>query len=392
MYIDILGNQVPTEVLMGYLSLFTICIMSLALPLNANSYKLTTRLIILPAIIYNTYHIYVSCYTKVKTPGNRYGLPSNALGICLRSIDLFLFSGDHYKTLFRLKKPITNNTFIDRLKYSLEFWFTFRGIGWNWGSRKTPKVHKSNMPKLEFTMRHLVDFGYRYVIMDIIDNYLRYYGFFSSTPRMMNDLPLFHPFRLVVGFLHGCFLWQIIEMAYSSLVIPCVLLNLSSTDECPPQFGKLSEATSLKSYWSTFWHSNWKKPFVGISLGITRFLRLPNIVGVAGTFAISGLFHSLLAYSAHKAKAGTGIDTMISFLIQPLGIVLEQIFISRILPLIPNKIKYNKSFQPLCYLWVSIWLSLTASPAFDEINASHLFAIPILPFSPIKYLCNNIIT
>lgn len=382
---------IPISVVLGYLSIITLCVTSLALPLPPRTLKFINRSIILPLIILVCVYIYRTCCMHIEdSPGHRFGMPSHAIGLTLRAIDTLLFSGDPHKTLFRTSSPTPPRTFTERLKYSIAFWSTFRGINWNWESRKTPKA--VNTTKMNFLTAHMTNIIWRYLLMDSIDAFLRTAGFFTVPPRLMGEMSLGTPLRHLAGLAHGVHLWQLIEMSYSSMVIPCVLLNLSTTKECPPQFGSISQATTIATYWSTLWHGNWKKAFVGVSLGIVRFLRLPTIFGMIVTFVVSGLFHSLLTLSLHRGdfSTGAGKGALISFSIQPIGIILEKVFQAKILPLIPSYITQSRAFKSLSYVWVILWLSNTSIYAFDEVNQAGLFTKPLLPFSPISLVLNKI--
>ncbi|EOQ98867.1 hypothetical protein J056_002727 [Wallemia ichthyophaga EXF-994] len=384
--------RVPTAVLVAYLALMVLCVLSLAIPLPSRQLKIINRGLMLPAILSISAYIYQKCL-YLDTAGNRFSPFNATAGFTLRAIDTLLFSGDPHKTFFRIDKPHPPRTLREGLAYSFSFWFTFRGIKWNWKSRKTPTWSENNIPtRTQFIRMHLHNLAWRYVFMDALETFLRKTGFLAYPPLLMNDLSLLSPLRNAAGLAHGVLLWQVIDMTYSLFVIPCVLLRISHVDECPPQFGRLADATTLAAYWATLWHSNWKKPFVGVSLGVTRFFKLPAMFGVFGTFIISGIFHSLIALAAHGGdiRSWSGAGAMLSFAVQPIGLIVERCFMSHILPLLPISVRRSKLFKSLSYLWVTLWLSTTASFAFDEVNQAGLMAKPLLPFSPVRYILDQI--
>ncbi|TIA87808.1 hypothetical protein E3P99_02932 [Wallemia hederae] len=389
---------IPTTILLAYVAQLGLCVLGLALPLPSRTLKYVNRGLILPAIISVCVYIY-RVSLRLDTAGNRFSLPSTAIvdtlfsyaiaGFALRAVDALLFSGDPHKTFYRVDQPHPPRTFTQGLRYSLAFWFTFRGINWNWRSRKTPswEEHGGVPSNTRFIKQHLQSLAWRYLVLDGLWTFLHVTGFFQYPPILMNDLPVLSPLRSVAGLAHGVLLWQVIDMTYSLFVVPCVLLRISSAKDCPPQFGKVQDATTLAAYWATLWHSNWKKPFVGVSIGLTRFFKLPSIVGMFGAFVVSGFFHSLLALSAHGGdwRSRAGMGAMISFVIQPFGLILERLFMSHILPMIPLSIRSSTPFKFLAYVWVTLWLSTTASFAFDEVNKAGLLTEQLVPFSVARY-------
>lgn len=246
--------------------------------------------------------------------------------------------------------------------------------------------------RTQFVAMHVQNLAWRYLLMDSLETFLRSAGFLTYPPLLMNELSLLSPLRNAAGLAHGVLLWQVIDMNYSLFVIPCVILRISDVEDCPPQFGRVGDATTLAAYWATLWHSNWKKPFVGVSVGFTRFFKLPAIVGMFGAFVVSGFFHSLLALSAHGGdlRSWAGAGAMFSFAVQPFGLIAERLFMSHILPLLPISIRTSNVFRSLAYVWVTLWLSTTASFGFDEVNQAGLLVGPLLPFSPVRYILDKI--
>lgn len=72
---------IPISVVLGYLSIITLCVTSLALPLPPRTLKFINRSIILPLIILVCVYIYRTCCMHIEdSPGHRFGMPSHAIG------------------------------------------------------------------------------------------------------------------------------------------------------------------------------------------------------------------------------------------------------------------------------------------------------------------------
>lgn len=164
--------------------------------------------------------------------------------------------------------------------------------------------------------------------------------------------------------------WLTLSSYHDILAIIAVGTNLDGPDpeEWPPLFGNISEATTVRRFWSNFWHQLVYRSFGGYaSLFSEKVLRLrrgslvARYVNNGLVFFLSGLMHALVDWKLDESKCGYwGIAGW--YWMQVVAIVAEEvaqsvwIMFEKQLPL--GKTQY---FLLTCgkrvvgYIWVMGW-------------------------------------
>ncbi|KAL2412781.1 Acetyltransferase ataH [Exophiala dermatitidis] len=136
-------------------------------------------------------------------------------------------------------------------------------------------------------------------------------------------------------------------------------------DQWPAMFGSIFETYSLRRFWGRSWQQLFRWCFQSIGEFLcTGILRLPprsivaRYVSTIAIFTISAFLHAGM-----DAKSGIGLDktgTIVCFLLQPLGIILEdtaQALFQRLWGKSPKPKAWHKLVG---YIWVWTFLTLVA--------------------------------
>ncbi|KZV81759.1 hypothetical protein EXIGLDRAFT_730616 [Exidia glandulosa HHB12029] len=185
---------------------------------------------------------------------------------------------------------------------AIELLCTMRGIEWDFGSGvHVPPSHKpaARGPCIRATLQSIV---LSYFALDLVDSFVKLWPdrhtiFISTLPRLQR-YALSSALQLATGLL----LVAGSTTIYNCLALGDVVLLGHEPSSWPPAWDAPWRATSLNDLWARGWHQFLRRTFLffgGYPLGY-----LFGRVGfVLGTFAASGVFHTLGAYFI-----GAGLD------------------------------------------------------------------------------------
>lgn len=178
-----------------------------------------------------------------------------------------------------------------------------------------------------------------------------------------------------------------IEVHYRILSLISVGLAVSLPHQWPPLFGSITEAYTLRQFWGSvhpihvshpsqrsawltplprnFWHQLFRWPMQGISAFLCRdILRLPRpslverYLNITLVFCISSCLHLAIDGRAGIMLPQTG--SLRCFLIQPVGIILEDGVQALYRRLHGGNAPQSKWTRMVGYIWVWTFLSLVA--------------------------------
>jgi len=104
--------------------------------------------------------------------------------------------------------------------------------------------------------------------------------------------------------------WLLLSSYHDILAIIAVSLDLNSPEEWPPLFGSIFEATTVRKYWSCFWHALIRRSFTAHAsllsrrvLGLRRGSLEARYVDNGLVFLLSGLMHTLVDWKLSETRA-----------------------------------------------------------------------------------------
>ncbi|KAK7060432.1 hypothetical protein VNI00_001197 [Paramarasmius palmivorus] len=144
-------------------------------------------------------------------------------------------------------------------------------------------------------------------------------------------------------------------MQYLTLAILSVSLGVHLPSEWPDNFGKLSDAYTLRNFWGKVWHQNLRRLFTPVSAWILQVFRISkgtnasSYVQLYTAFILSGLVHSTGDAFVAWRFAGTSLPY---FLSQALAITMEDMILAlaRRVGCKPSPWTYFVG-----YCWVFVW-------------------------------------
>ncbi|KAF3025774.1 hypothetical protein E8E14_014515 [Neopestalotiopsis sp. 37M] len=177
---------------------------------------------------------------------------------------------------------------------------------------------------------------------------------------------------------------------YNLICLVVVLTGLSGPSECPPLFGSIKNAYSIRQYWGKFYHQCLRKPVSGPAdyiidhiFQLRRGTLLSRYSRLLLAFALSGFIH-------HMGEIATGISVnesgqFVFFTAQAVGIMIEDAGMElyrRFGLKLPRRLEYAVG-----YLWVLLWM-IFIGPYWYFPTARHMTKTwdTSMPFSVFRWL------
>ncbi|KAJ5239421.1 hypothetical protein N7468_004040 [Penicillium chermesinum] len=174
--------------------------------------------------------------------------------------------------------------------------------------------------------------------------------------------------RLISNLVAGAVVSRmIIDLHHRVFSIIMVGLGLESPSECPPLFGRIADAGSLRGFWGKFWHQMLRHPLSSVSeflaldvLGLPRGSLLGRYTVVYLVFFFSAGLHVVLDLVQGIPLPESG--ALLLFTLAPLGLMIED----------GVKAAWKRSRSPagqplfawtkgLGLLWSMAWLGITST-------------------------------
>jgi hypothetical protein len=146
-----------------------------------------------------------------------------------------------------------------KLKWALVIIFNLRGVRWNYQVKNVPAALQGQR-RGPFLRTQLLKFGYYLLMADIMNSlWIRlYYTGPDGTVGNLDSkyLSMLDPdwrWRLAKTLIFGPFPYYFMNVQYTVVSMPAVLLGFSRPEDWPPLFGHLSEVTTVRDFWGKFW-------------------------------------------------------------------------------------------------------------------------------------------
>ncbi|KAM0804237.1 membrane bound O-acyl transferase family-domain-containing protein, partial [Usnea florida] len=228
------------------------------------------------------------------------------------------------------------DTLITQVTDVIALLWNLRRVNTKWQTKNIPTNSSSgptSSSRSHFILRRLTTTLIAYLVMDIMvsapppdPNLVRPE---KATLLKLHDLSSEDLIFRTIGTLSFWFSTALINLILSNTTaILSVLSGLSAPSNCPPLYGSILEAYTIRNFWGTTWHQCLRPSITGPADTLTTaLLPLPPTTLPARytrlllAFLISGLIHhaSDIAMGIPLSSAGS----FSFFLLQPLGIMLE---------------------------------------------------------------------
>ncbi|KAF3916323.1 hypothetical protein ABW21_db0204142 [Orbilia brochopaga] len=246
---------------------------------------------------------------------------------------------------------ISSYPLLQRIRFTGSLIFASRGVGWKFQIRSVPPSTPTATPT-SFLRTHAVIICFTYTILELWSYVSTVDPYFTTSVCWTTP---FHPSKLSDDEYHALclpgfipaepaavpFLWHHVFRKYLGLfsvyailtqlfsiaaLLLTVLIPVTRPEGWLPLFGSLKHATSLRGFWTKFWHGIFKKYFSYPGeylayqlLKLDRASALAQIIVMLSAFANSGALHGVGCYTLNgRWRSATGF-----FLLQPLGFVGE---------------------------------------------------------------------
>ncbi|PGH13218.1 hypothetical protein AJ79_03776 [Helicocarpus griseus UAMH5409] len=126
-------------------------------------------------------------------------------------------------------------------------------------------------------------------------------------------------------------------MNYTLASILGVGSGLTEPKDWPPLFGDITNVTTVRYFWGSYWQQLLRRMFSGWGEGLANFFNLPPHTSISTyfklyvAFAISAFFHAIMTYTMPATKDHTFNDrfglVFNGFMFQAFGVHLEDIIL-----------------------------------------------------------------
>ncbi|EMD58400.1 hypothetical protein COCSADRAFT_176603 [Bipolaris sorokiniana ND90Pr] len=262
-----------------------------------------------------------------------------------------------------------------KLKWSVSLILNLRGIRYNFQVKNVPKTRfwsSERTGTLRFLTWQVVELALFMLMGDLVAQLS--IRLFFPTPGLDSMTLTIRDANWTASFgkalVFGAGPYFFINMQYILASIVCVGLGINRPEDWPPLFGRLAEATTVRSFWGKFWHQMIRKPLSGLTgslvdaLGITRGTNASSYTQLWISFAVSGFMHAasmtLMPCPANIPEWHRWRGLLLYFLWQAAAITIEDFVIFTGQKLLGGIQTRKKWVHCLGYLWVtwSFWTSL----------------------------------
>lgn len=159
----------------------------------------------------------------------------------------------------------------------------------------------------------------------------------------------------------------LVLMLYHDLcAIVCIGLGLDESWEWPPFFGLISEAYTVRRFWSRYWHRSVYRSFsnhaalIIRTLGVRQGTSFSRTLSAFLVFGISSVMHAIVVWK-HGSPCAWG-RSMFYWILQPVAFVIEsvvQLYWGKLRRRVEEKLNLralDMFERTVGYIWVCAWL------------------------------------
>ncbi|RYP13117.1 hypothetical protein DL767_010876 [Monosporascus sp. MG133] len=172
-----------------------------------------------------------------------------------------------------------------KIWWALVLVFNMRGIRWNYQVKNVPAVPSADArSRARFCARRLAAAGY-YLVMADIASQAAVHVFYTNEDSLRRGevdskyLTIWDDRSFVWSFVRALTFavqpYYMLQLTYTALSIAAVATGLSKPADWPPSFGVLSETTSVRAFWGSYWHQTLRLED-GIKQVWSRWIGGPN--------------------------------------------------------------------------------------------------------------------
>ncbi|KAH6718771.1 membrane bound O-acyl transferase family-domain-containing protein [Leptodontidium sp. MPI-SDFR-AT-0119] len=332
---------------------------------------------------------YLYAWTAEKTL-NGYAIATGSIGLVYRWIDL-VFIHQPEKDFWRTAevdgkdKNGDEHVIVDghapegswaKIKWFADLWISARGVGWNIRASQMPNAPSKEISRSRWVVSNAIRLVLMYLGADLTSTILIYLG--RGEPFL--DQPIL--WQVCVSWVKAFRSYYSIEITYYIIAILAVGFGISTPQDWPPITGSFrKDAYTVRKMWGTCWHQLMRRP---CSEGgrITK-----QLFGLKkGSFAsrYSQIWIAfLISTSTHHTGAVIGMFEdggfwqMVYFMIQPVGIMLEDFVVH-----VGRKMGWRESVwsKRVGFVWVFVWFSwsLRFMAAYQPYSWTESYLLPSL--------------
>lgn len=178
--------------------------------------------------------------------------------------------GSPENSFWRVDRPAREATAMipfsfPKLKWSAALMFNTRGVRWNFEVAKLPRAERPTVSRRAFLIQQVLVLLKMLFITDVL---LQLSERLFWTPPMgsawadSKHLTIRHPdwrWSFVKTLVFGCGPYFFVKLQYVAASIVAVGTGLSVPEDWPPYFGVISEVTTVRHFWGSFWHQTLRR-------------------------------------------------------------------------------------------------------------------------------------
>ncbi|KAF5328768.1 hypothetical protein D9619_011602 [Psilocybe cf. subviscida] len=252
------------------------------------------------------------------------------------------------------KEAITNKSFLTRLKWAILVWGKRRGIGFTHERGNPPKpMHKTRMLFFLWQFRSILLHALIYDVNGMILRASLYYA------RVLPEVQGLQRLWRLAGVCHAVSVCGVMNMQVKVLSLVFVGLDISSPADWPDLGGWLLDGWTLRRMWGRVWHQIMRQP---CTMHTEFFARKVRLTPKTWSTAIFKLFTNYVSDVYCSGSFTKPIGTVYFFLMQPVGIVIEETVMS---PVHDTALAQNISprlGKIIGGFWVLLWMNATIWP------------------------------
>ncbi|KAF4310816.1 hypothetical protein GTA08_BOTSDO13750 [Botryosphaeria dothidea] len=207
------------------------------------------------------------------------------------------------------KKTPVQLGLLQKLKWSMDLWCSWRGIGWNWEIQNIRKPANSSPSRLHFVLTNLVHIAVNLAAAQLLTRFFfcPLYPSHANTAPAFLALPLWRQHAISTAQL--ALSTRFLDTTYRVFATCAVLLGLSPPAANPACFGSLADAWSVRTFWGRTWHQTFRAVFVAVGDAVAgaararKGTRASRHLKTHAGFATSGAMHALPGLFVRHAGA-----------------------------------------------------------------------------------------